>query len=150
MSGKEKIHNFKDEAQTIRFARKLGAELAGGEVIELIGDIGSGKTTFVKGLAEGAGYKGGVTSPTFTIQQIYEGRISIYHYDFYRLDDPGIMAREIEETLENENAAAVVEWAETVNGVLPADRIKIRIKPTGEKSRDVSVETPKTVDRTKP
>lgn len=140
MSPGKKVFNFNSEQETIEFAKDLAGKLKGGEVIELAGDIGSGKTTFVKGLALGIGYKDHVTSPTFTIQQIYKGRLDLYHYDFYRLEDAGIMAAEIEEAMDNKSAVIVVEWAGTVKGVLPPEKIKIHIKPTGENSREISLD----------
>jgi tRNA threonylcarbamoyladenosine biosynthesis protein TsaE len=146
MSLAKKVFNTKREQETIELARHLGAKLKGGEVIELAGDIGSGKTTFVKGLAKGVSSSDHVTSPTFTIQQKYKGRLDLCHYDFYRLDDPGIMSHEMQEAMDDKNAVVVVEWAETVDGVLPKDRIRVDIKPTDSQSRRISIETPKTMD----
>jgi tRNA threonylcarbamoyladenosine biosynthesis protein TsaE len=131
------------EQETLAHASHLGKKLQGGEIIELVGDIGSGKTTFVKGLARGAGSRNLVTSPTFTIKQAYKGQIGLYHYDFYRLEDPGIMSHELEEAMGRPDTATVVEWAETVEGVLPKNRIRISLVPTSEHSRKIFVEIPK-------
>ncbi len=87
------------EQETKNLATKIGASLAGGEVFELVGDVGAGKTTFVKGLAKGLTVEDDVQSPSFTISRVYDARdgIQLAHYDFYRLYDAGIMANEIAE-----------------------------------------------------
>src|SRR6185312_5854101 len=75
-------------------AMKIGRKLQGGEVIELISDLGGGKTTFVRGLAKGMGSQDTVRSPSFTLSNEYRsGKLTLYHFDFYRLEDPGIMRR---------------------------------------------------------
>src|SRR5258708_7335571 len=66
----------------------IGQKAKPGDVWNLVGPLGAGKTQFVKGLAQGLGFEGGVTSPTFTLQHIYEGRIPLYHFDWYRLNRP--------------------------------------------------------------
>ena len=73
---------IKSTTDMIDFGAKLGAELRGGEVIELIGDVGAGKTTFTKGLAKGLAIAETVQSPSFTISLVYDGRLEIVHYDF--------------------------------------------------------------------
>ncbi|MBX4191001.1 tRNA (adenosine(37)-N6)-threonylcarbamoyltransferase complex ATPase subunit type 1 TsaE, partial [Candidatus Saccharibacteria bacterium] len=76
-------------AETESIGSLIGASLKGGEVIELRSDLGGGKTTFVRGLAAGAGSKANVTSPTFTLSRLYPAKnFSIHHFDFYRLNDP--------------------------------------------------------------
>ena len=107
---------------------QIAAQLHGGQVIELIGDVGAGKTTFTKGLARGLGITEAVQSPTFTISRLYQGkRWHLAHYDFYRLDDAGIMQDELAETLADRDTITVIEWAGSVAGVLPADHITITI-----------------------
>src|SRR4051794_32756276 len=81
---------------TYELGSKIGAGLRGGEVIELVSDMGGGKTTFVRGLARGVGYKGAVSSPSFTVRNEYKAnKLTLYHYDFYRLSDPGILREEL-------------------------------------------------------
>ncbi len=130
-----------DEAQLALFAERIGAKLRGGEVFELIGDVGAGKTTFTKSLARGMGIDEPIQSPTFTISNRYESprNLALVHYDFYRLHDAGIMQDELAETFTGERTVTVVEWADTVRGVLPADRIIITIMPTGEFSRHIEM-----------
>lgn len=124
--------------------RDLGAEIArslrGGEVLELIGDVGAGKTTFTKGLAAALGVQENVQSPSFTISRIYDGeKFQLSHYDFYRLGDAGIMALEIASALEEPQNITVVEWAESVAEILPENRIRIEIKHAGEHARKVKI-----------
>ena len=80
---------------TETYAEKLANRLVGGEVIELVGDVGAGKTTFVRGLAKGLGSTDHVSSPTFTVEQVYTGRLTLYHYDFYRLPDAGVVKNQL-------------------------------------------------------
>jgi tRNA threonylcarbamoyladenosine biosynthesis protein TsaE len=125
-----------NEAEMIQLGQSFGVKLRGGEVIELVGDVGAGKTTFAKGLALGLMVKDAITSPSFTVQKLYQARdgLTLRHYDFYRLDDAGIMRDEVAESIADSRSVTVVEWAEAVAGVLPADRRVITIKytPDGE------------------
>ena len=80
----------RSQAETIAVGEALGAELQAGDVLVLTGDLGAGKTQLTKGIAAALGCTGDVTSPTFTIEMVYEGgRLPLYHFDLYRLDDPG-------------------------------------------------------------
>lgn len=122
---------------------KMGRRLRGGEAIELIGDLGAGKTAFVRGLAEGMGSKDSVRSPSFTISNRYRsGKLTMHHFDFHRLDDPGILRRELAEILSDPQAVAVVEWGDAVRNVLPHEHLTIRIAATGDESRDIRFSYP--------
>lgn len=128
---------------TEQLGELLGARLRGGEVLELRSDLGGGKTTFVRGLARGMGSKDNVASPTFTISREYNaGDKTLYHFDFYRLPDPGLVANELAEVVDDPQAVVVVEWADVVENVLPPDGITITIKSTGEDARDITIEYP--------
>lgn len=118
---------------------KLGALLVGGEIIELIGDVGAGKTTLTKGIATGMQIDETVQSPSFTISRVYEAPsgVRLAHYDFYRLQDAGIMADELHETLHDEKTVTIIEWADIVDGVLPADHVKISISALTETDRHI-------------
>lgn len=117
----------------------LGRKLRGGEVIELVGDLGSGKTAFVRGLAIGIDSKDQVQSPSFTISRIYRGKnIEIHHFDFHRLDEPGIMKAELAESLSNLKVVSVIEWSDIVKDMLPADRLQVKIEADGETERQLS------------
>lgn len=120
---------------------KLGAALRGGECIELIGDVGAGKTTFTKGLAMGLGIIETVQSPTFTISRTYDAPkgLRLSHYDFYRLSDPGIMSDELAESLDDKDMAIVIEWGEVVGSVLPEDHLTISITSPSETERVVTL-----------
>jgi tRNA threonylcarbamoyladenosine biosynthesis protein TsaE len=128
--------SVKTKEDMVRLGELLGKKLQGGEVIELIGDVGAGKTTFVKGLGKGLGIDDEVQSPSFTISRVYEARdgLALHHYDFYRLQDAGILGMELAESIEDPQAITVIEWADTVQNVLPHERLVLRLnyKPDGE------------------
>lgn len=133
---------------TLELGASIGRTLKGGEVIELVSDVGGGKTTLVRGIAAGLGSRDHVSSPSFTISNVYQaGKISLHHYDFYRINDAGIMAAELAETLADETNIAVIEWAGLVADVLPTERLRILIKSTGEMSRQLAFECPKAYDQ---
>ena len=113
------------------FGAQIGALCVGGEVIELVGDIGAGKTTFTKGLATGMNIDDDIASPTFTISRVYENEqgLILAHYDFYRLEDAGIMSAELAESVQDANTVTVIEWGDAIAGVLPADTLRIEIRP---------------------
>lgn len=124
-----------------QFGEKIGRLLVGGEVIELIGDVGAGKTTLVRGLARGMGVTETVQSPSFTINRVYDANNNqrLVHYDFYRLHDAGIMANELAEALSDTKTSVVIEWADAVESVLPADRLTITISSPTETSRQTVI-----------
>jgi tRNA threonylcarbamoyladenosine biosynthesis protein TsaE len=130
-------------ANTERLATELGTRCKGGEVIELISDLGGGKTTFVRGLAKGMGSTDNVASPSFTLSREYKaGKLTIYHFDFYRLSEPGIIENELVELIGDPSGVVVIEWADIVEDVLPAERLTIRLERTGEDSRKFTYEYP--------
>lgn len=114
------------------FGEQLGKQLRGGEVIELVGDVGAGKTTLVKGIGRGLGVDEDIQSPSFTISRVYEARdnLQLYHYDFYRLNDAGVMNFELAESIADPAIVTVVEWADTVRDVLPEGHCRIDISYT--------------------
>lgn len=123
-----------------KFGRKLGQIVDGGEVIELIGDVGAGKTTLTKGIALGLAIEEPVQSPTFTISRQYQGRddLTLAHYDFYRLEDAGIMSEELAEVLGSAQTVTIIEWSGAVKDVLPTDRLSITITSPTEHGRRLS------------
>lgn len=134
----EKIINSELEMKNL--GAKIAKLLKGGEVLELIGDVGAGKTTFTKGLAQGLGVVETVQSPTFTISRIYDGEnFTLTHYDFYRLNDAGIMSLELASVLEEPENITVIEWAESVAEILPENRIWLEILNQNETSRKVKI-----------
>lgn len=128
-----------DEMQA--FGMRIGSIVQSGDVIELVGDVGAGKTTLVRGLAKGMKIEETVQSPSFTISREYEapdGRL-LAHYDFYRLDDPGIMAQELSNSVAEKDKVVVIEWAAIVESILPGDRLTLIIRPESEDSRSVEI-----------
>ncbi|AMX84753.1 tRNA threonylcarbamoyladenosine biosynthesis protein TsaE [Geobacillus subterraneus] len=124
--------------ETRAIARRLAERLEPGTVIALEGDLGAGKTTFTKGLAEGLGIRQNVNSPTFTIMKQYEGRLPLYHMDVYRLED------EWEDLGFDEyfagDGVTVVEWAHLIAGQLPNERLTIHLLHRGDNERKLVFE----------
>ncbi len=114
--------------ETFDFGAELGRKASPGQIICLDGDLGTGKTVLTKGIAAGLGIDEPVVSPTFTIIQIYEqGRMPLYHFDVYRIDDPD----EMEEIGYREyfygNGLTIIEWSELIRDIIPKDAMRIRI-----------------------
>ena len=107
-------------------------------VIELIGDVGVGKTTFVRGLAEGLGVKEAISSPSFTISKTY-ALPGGGNYDFYLLAEPGLMKEDLEENINNPENIVVVEWADSVAEMLPDEHRKVYINYVDENTREIKV-----------
>lgn len=108
--------------------------------MELIGDLGSGKTTLIKGIAKGLGITEAVSSPTFTISRVYDlGDKRFYHFDFYRIDSSDIVALELSEAASEPNAIVAVEWAEHAEGAMPRDRLSIKFSSTSETDREIEL-----------
>lgn len=121
------------------FAKTLGGR---GAIIELVGDVGTGKTTFTRGLAEGLGLTQPITSPSFTISKAYAlprgGQL--IHYDFYRLGDPGLMADDLAEAITDPRNIIVIEWGESVRGLLPRQHITIHFTYQNDGTRRVKIQ----------
>lgn len=130
--------------ETAQLGEKLAGFLRGGEVLELVSDLGGGKTTFSQGIVKGLGSSDAVTSPTFTISNVYHGStLDIHHYDFYRLGELGLMSEELQETLQDLKIVSIVEWAGEAHDILPPERlIRIEIRPTAdnEQQREIIIE----------
>lgn len=142
------------EAAMLEFGRNFARQLDLPAVIELVGDVGTGKTTFTRGLATGLGVAEPVTSPSFTISKRYAFPIAsqsrkdsqlaasqgvLIHYDFYRLGDPGIMRDELSEALAEPNAVIVVEWGGDVAELLPEHKYHLEISLNEDGTRQVTV-----------
>ena len=129
--------------ETFALGQRLGAQLAGGEILLLDGPLGAGKTVFVKGIADALGIdREEVTSPSFTLVNPYAGRVRLYHLDLYRLDEGASAANavDLEELLTDENAVIVIEWAERLGSYpLSASPWHIRISGDGDSARKISV-----------
>lgn len=108
----------------------------------MVGDVGAGKTTFVRGLARGIESNDDVSSPTFTLENIYAGRVTLHHLDLYRLATAGLMNNELAEALNDKNGCLVIEWAGLVDGVLPKDRLIVRFEVVDDSKRKLHVKNP--------
>ncbi|HBG81747.1 TPA: tRNA (adenosine(37)-N6)-threonylcarbamoyltransferase complex ATPase subunit type 1 TsaE [candidate division CPR2 bacterium] len=138
----KKKYITKNDNETIDLGRKLGLLLKGGEIILLEGDLGGGKTTFSKGLALGLGVEAEVTSPTFTIEQVYKGRdsLTVFHYDFYRLGGGDIAEMEFLESIKSDKTVVIVEWPQVLKELLPEQRIEIKFTYLDENKREIEIE----------
>ena len=133
--------------ETEHLGSKLGRQLKGGEVIELASDLGGGKTAFVRGMVRGMGSSDKVASPTFTLSREYNARnLTLYHFDFYRLQEAGIMQHELEEAIHDPLGVVAIEWANVVSGVLPPERLSITFKTTGENTRELLISCPEALN----
>ena len=137
------VIEIENEQKMREFGERLGRLLVGGETIELVGDVGAGKTTLVRGVALGMGVDETVQSPSFTISRVYEAPNNkrLAHYDFYRLADPGIMGGELAEAVSDRDTSVIIEWADTVEQTLPADRLTITIVATAEDTRRLTMKS---------
>ena len=128
-------------SETEQFAQQFANVLKAGDVVLLSGDLGAGKTTFVKSVAKKLGVGSVITSPTFTIMNEYNGKFPIYHFDMYRLES----SEEAEELglsdyIKSKDGICFVEWAENVPSLFPEDAIKVAIYVIGENKRKFVVE----------
>ena len=129
---------IRSEQEMLDFGKSYAEKLQAPAVIELVGDVGAGKTTFVRGLAQGIGIKEPLSSPSFTISRFYQGeKYTLTHYDFYRLEDPGLMAEDLAESIADENNITVIEWGQSIADILPLDHKVIDIKYIDENTREL-------------
>ena len=132
----EVIESFSAE-ETYALGEKIGQEAKPGQVYTLIGDLGVGKTVFTQGVAAGLGITEPVSSPTFTIVQIYEeGRMPFYHFDVYRIGDPEEMEEVGFEDCIYGEGLCLIEWANLIEEILPPSYTEIRIEKDLKKGFD--------------
>jgi tRNA threonylcarbamoyladenosine biosynthesis protein TsaE len=128
------------DIETMAAGEAFSKTLKAGDVVALYGDLGAGKTVFVKGIARGLGIEGPVTSPTFTILKEYEGRAPLYHFDVYRIEDTEEMDEIGFFDYLGGEGVSVIEWAEKVDTLLPEGTIRVVIEKTGEDAvRKISI-----------
>lgn len=121
------------EHMTMEIGKKLGSLLNKGDVICLNGDLGTGKTHFTKGVAKGLLIEDYITSPTFNIVNEYEGRLKLYHFDVYRVNDPDeIYAIGFDEYIFSD-AVSIIEWSNYIEELIPAEHISITIEKMPDK-----------------
>lgn len=131
-----KIETFSAE-ETYALGKKLGSEAKPGDVLTLIGDLGVGKTVFTQGFADGLGITEPISSPTFTIVQVYEeGRLPFYHFDVYRIGDIEEMDEIGYEDYFFGEGICLVEWANLIEELMPEQTVWITIEKDLEKGFD--------------
>ena len=131
-----------NEEETEQAGESLARCLQAGNVVAYLGGLGAGKTAFTRGLARGLGYSGRVTSPTFTIVNEYEGNLTLFHFDMYRLGDEDELFDIGWEDYLNRGGVCAVEWSERITGALPPDTITVTISrhPENDNWRQITIE----------
>jgi tRNA threonylcarbamoyladenosine biosynthesis protein TsaE len=128
--------------ETEACGERLGAGLGPGAVVACVGELGAGKTCFVRGLARGLGVAGPVTSPTFALVHHYRGRVPVFHIDVFRTGS----AAEVRELGLDEMLSAggvtIIEWADRFPALLPADAIRVSISGLGDEPRRIAIQAP--------
>jgi tRNA threonylcarbamoyladenosine biosynthesis protein TsaE len=129
----------RSDSETREIGRRLGDRLKKGDVVCLYGELGAGKTTFVKGIARAFGIdERDITSASFTIIVEHEGEVPFFHIDLYRLNERGVSDLGLNEYLGREGVA-VIEWAERAESEIPDDKISVRLDHAGEDSREIEI-----------
>lgn len=118
-----------NERETEELGRRLAGTLPGGTVVAMYGDLGAGKTAFVRGLARGLGVAGSVSSPTFSIVNVYPGSPMLCHFDMYRIDGWDDLCTTGFFDYAEDDAVLAVEWSENIEAVLPEHSIFVTIEP---------------------
>jgi tRNA threonylcarbamoyladenosine biosynthesis protein TsaE len=130
----------RSEEETLRLGEIIGGNLKPGDIISLNGDLGAGKTHITKGIAKGLGVEDYITSPTFIIVNEYEGKIPLYHFDVYRINDIHEMFEIGFDEYLYGRGACVVEWGEIVEELLPDKTVNITIKKIDDNTRKVIID----------
>ena len=130
------------ETETSKVGFELASQLKPGDVIAMYGDLGAGKTAFVRGLAEGLGLDARVSSPTFTIVNEYLGKTPLFHFDMYRLSDADELFEIGWEDYITRGGICVVEWSENVEEAFYNDTIRIHIEKIDDSSRKIKIDFP--------
>lgn len=134
------------EEETLRLAEGFGKKLRPGTAVALVGEIGAGKTVFIKGLCRGLGVKKSdeVKSPTFVLLHLYKGKVPIHHFDLYRLEhEKELETIGFDEFLSNPSAISLIEWADRAPKWIPRNAAWVELKITGSTSRRISIKKPK-------
>ena len=131
------IIETKSAGETFNLGVKIGKKAVKGQVFTLVGDLGVGKTVFTQGLARGLDIQESISSPTFTIVQVYdEGRLPFYHFDVYRIGDISEMDEIGYEDYVYGEGISLIEWANLIEEILPENRTSITIEKDLEKGFD--------------
>ena len=126
--------------ETENYAEQLASNFVGGEVLLLCGELGAGKTHFVKGLAKGLGIDEVITSPTFALHNSYAGRLTLNHFDFYRIEDSEeVEILGLDEFFYDKHGVAAIEWSENVASLLPKHCVTVTIDKIDDDTRKITV-----------
>lgn len=137
----KQVFESKGVLQTEAIAEEFAKTLKGGDVVLLKGEMGAGKTHFTKGIAKGLGICDVITSPTFAIHNVYDGKLTLNHFDFYRIEDSSEAEMlGLDEFFYDKNAVSVIEWSENVQELLPEKRIEVIIRKISENARSIEIE----------
>lgn len=136
----------KSPEETYELGIKIGKNLIAGDVISLNGDLGAGKTHLTKGIAEGMGVKDYITSPTFTIVNEYCGRLPLYHFDVYRIDDIQEMYEIGFDEYLYGNGACIIEWGDIVKELLPSNTIYINVYKIDDTVREFEIKSERNLE----
>jgi len=130
------------ESETLNIAIELGRNARPGLIITLSGELGTGKTVMAKGIAKGLGIEDDITSPTFSLFEMYEGTLPLYHFDLYRIEN----AKELEnlhfEGYWYGSGVSVVEWPERAAGILNGHLVSVLIERIDDETRRITIEYP--------
>lgn len=130
------------EADTVKIGKTLAANLEPGTVVAMYGDLGSGKTAMVRGMAQGLGLNARVSSPTFTIVNEYLGEIPLFHFDMYRLGDADELFEIGWEDYIQRGGICAVEWSENVEEAFYSDTVRVYFEKIDDTTRRIRIEFP--------
>ncbi len=132
----------KSADESAALARRIGMDAVSGDIIALYGELGTGKTVFAKGIAQGMGIREEITSPTFTLLEVYEHTPPLYHFDLYRIEE----MREFEllgfDELWYGDGVSVIEWADRAGDLIPEGALKVRLFHIDGERRRIEIEYP--------
>lgn len=129
----------KNLEETKKIANDFAANLVGGEVVLLNGDLGAGKTTFTQFVFKALGVKDVVNSPTFAILKSYEGKFKLHHFDTYRITTEEAIESGFDEIFQEKDSVIFVEWSENIASLLPNQTISVNIKYVSENEREIEI-----------
>ena len=127
------------EDDTLALGTELGKKLRPGDIVAMYGDLGSGKTRLVAGIARGMGIGARVSSPTFTVVNEYEGAVPLFHFDMYRLGSAEELFEIGWEDYLGRGGVCCVEWSENVEEAFPEDTIRVVFRKTSDNDREITV-----------
>ena len=135
-----KVYISENREETVLIGKKLAENLKSGDVVAFKGDLGSGKTCFTSGIAQGLGYEGDVTSPTFAlINEYIGGRLPLYHFDMYRIGSwEELYSSGFFEYIESGGVVAA-EWSENIENALPDSTVYVEFETLGENKRKITI-----------